>query len=316
MPLLIGKRAQHEGSWQNLTRIHRLEYPFPVHYFCYAIWGSCYAVSSVRHITDVPVLLAIAANLLLIVALNVLNAAVDVRTDALTPHKRAIATAVLSFGHRRALWWAAAELALALALSTAASLWTGRWLITGAVSLIIVLHLLYNLEPVRLKRRAFANPITFGLSIGFLPSIASYSAVRADFSAAIWLIFASLGVLVTARAWWWSVPDATGDAATRMTTPAVRYGATRTLAVSCLITVAGLSLLGWGISWHYGPGWGLLAVAAGLTFLIAQFEVLLRAVDHCPPTSAGLRRRSLPWAVLANVVLVSIPLAVSSLSGI
>ena len=37
-----------------------------------------------------------------------------------------------------------------------------------------------------------------------------------------------------------------------MTTPAVRYGAVRTLAVSCVITVVGLCLLGWGLWSRYG----------------------------------------------------------------
>jgi lycopene elongase/hydratase (dihydrobisanhydrobacterioruberin-forming) len=294
------------SGWRSLALIHRLEYPLPLQYLCYAAWGACYAVQSAGQLLQLPVLLAITANYLLILALNALNAVVDIDTDARTSHKQEVAAAVHAVGRKRTRWWSATEMILALALCAVAAVWTERWLIVAVAVLIISLHLLYNLEPARLKRRALVNPITLGLSLGFLPGIAAYSAAQAPFTVPAWMIVAGLGVLITARTWWWSVPDWAGDTATGMMTPAARYGVTRALVVSCLVTLPGLALIGWGLSWRYGPGWGLAGVLVNLPFFATQLAMLRR--DRALPTSARLRRRSVPLAIAANAALLAIPL--------
>src|SRR5947208_1965519 len=69
--------AAYPGRWRALVRIHRLEYPFVVNYLCYAGWGACYAVAGPAGLLTGPVLLAAAANFILLVAQNPLNAALD-----------------------------------------------------------------------------------------------------------------------------------------------------------------------------------------------------------------------------------------------
>ncbi len=249
------------SRWRDVVRIHRLEYPFPVNYLCHTVLGACYAASDVQQLFTAPVLLSIIANLLSIVGRNPLNAAVDVSTDAHTEGKRDIAHAALRLGRNHAMSWTATEMTFALAAATAAALWLDRALIAVGVALTIALCLLYNLEPVRLKRRGFANPLTIGLTTGLLPSLVSYSAVRPDLTASVWLIFIGLGTLITGRALWWTVPDQVGDKAAGMMTPAVRYGAFQAIVIACVVTVAGLGLLGWGLWWRHGPLWALLGVA-------------------------------------------------------
>jgi len=294
--------------WRDLARVHRLEYPLPVHYVCYAFWGACYAVGTVRQLLDVPVVLAVVANLPLPVAMNMLNGAVDVRTDERTPNKRAAAASILRLGVRRAVWWALAEMAFSLVLAAVVSLWTGHWLVVTAVAMIVVLHVLYNVEPVRLKRRGFANPVTLGVSFGFLPCVVSCAAVRADIPLSLWLIFAGLGVSVGARALWWMVPDRAADAATGMTTLAVRHGAYRTLLLSCLIAVAGPVLLGVGLWSRYGVIWAIVGVAAGSVFVVGQLAVLPGTSDRTLPSSARMRRRNMTPMMAANVFLAVLPL--------
>ncbi|MCA1672380.1 MAG: UbiA family prenyltransferase, partial [Actinobacteria bacterium] len=172
--------------------------------------------------------------------------------------------------------------------------------------------LLYNLEPTRLKRRGFANPITIGLTLGPLPSLASYNAVRHDLPASVWLIFVGIGVLITGRALWWTVPDQIGDRATGMKTPAVQYGAFRSIAIACVVTVIGLSLLAWGLWWRYGPLPALLAAAVGGTFLLSKLALLHRISDHTIPNSTQMRRRSLSSVTVTDVLLVLIPLAAAA----
>lgn len=296
------------SGWRDVLRIHRLEYPFPIHYLCHAVVGACYAVSNVQQLFTGPVLFCIVANLLSIVGGNPLNAAVDISTDAHTQDKRDIAQAALRVGRRQAMRWTTAEMIAALAAATAISLWLDRTLIVVGITWTIALCLLYNLEPVRLKRRGLANPITIALTTGPLPSLVSYSAVRAALTASTWLIFIGLGVLITGRALWWTVPDQVSDKATGMTTPTVQYGASQAMRISCDATVVGLGLLGWGLWWRYGPIWALLGVVVNGPFLLSKLA-LLRRLSECPlPNSTQLRRHDLSWVMTADIVLVLLPL--------
>jgi 4-hydroxybenzoate polyprenyltransferase len=256
---------------------------------------------------DVPVALAVVANLPLPVAMNVLNGAVDVRTDERTPNKRAAAAAMLRLGTRRAARWALIEMAFSLVLAAVVSLWTGHWLVVAAVAMIIVLHVLYNVEPVRLKRRGFANPVTLGLSFGFLPCVVSCAAARADIPLSLWLIFAGLGASVTGRALWWMVPDRAGDAASGMTTLVVRHGAYRTLLLSCVIALAGPVSLGVGLWSRYGVIWAIVGIAVGAVFVIGQLAVLPGTSDRALPSSARMRRRNMTPMMVANVFLAALP---------
>jgi hypothetical protein len=62
-------------------------------------------------------------------------------------------------------------------------LWSGGWSITGSTLLIIAAHLVYNVEPERLKRRGFAGAGVFGLSLTTLalPAVVRRCAARTAF---------------------------------------------------------------------------------------------------------------------------------------
>jgi 4-hydroxybenzoate polyprenyltransferase len=297
------------NGWRDVLRVHRLEYPFPVHYLSHAALGACYAASDVQKLFTGPVLFCVRANLLSITGGNPLNAAVDISTDAHTQDKRDIAQATLRLGRHHAMSWAATEMLLALAAAIAISLWLDRALIAVGVALTIALCLFYNLEPLRLKRRGLANPITIALTTGPLPSLVSYSAVRPDLTASTWLIFIGLGALITGRALWWTVPDQISDRATGMTTPTVQYGALQAVVIACNATVVGLGLLGWGLWWRYGPLWALLGVAINGPFLLSKLALLRRLSHNSPPNSRQLRRRDLSSVMIADIVLALLPLA-------
>jgi 4-hydroxybenzoate polyprenyltransferase len=296
------------SRWQDIVRIHRLEYPFPINYLSHAVLGSCYAAGDVHQLFTVPVLLSISANLLAIVGGNPLNAAVDVSTDAHTQGKRDIAHATLRLGRNHAMSWSATEMTFALVVAIATALWLDRALIAVGVALTITLCLLYNLEPVRLKRRGLANPLTIGLTSGPLPSLVSYSAVRADLTASVWLIFIGLGTLITGRALCWAVPDQSGDKATGMKTPTVRYGAFQAVVIACVVTIAGLGLLGWGLWCCYGPRWALLGVSASGAFLLSKIALLRRLSHYAAPNPTQMRRQ-FSQVMIADVILVLLPLA-------
>ncbi|HEY2764641.1 MAG TPA: UbiA prenyltransferase family protein [Pseudonocardiaceae bacterium] len=298
------------SRWRDVIRIHRLEHPFPIHYLCHATLGACYAADGVRQLLAGPVLVVVTANLLSIIGGNPLNAAVDVGADRHTKGKADIADAVLRLGRARAMSWAAAEMMASLVCATAVALWLGRPLVAVGTALSIGLCLLYNLEPARLKRRGFANPVAIGLTLGLLPNLVAYNAVRADLTAPAWLIFIGIAVLITARSLWWTVPDQHGDNTMGLTTPAVRHGAYRTVVVACVMTATGLGLAGWGLWNRYGPAIATLGVAVSLPFLFGKLILLRQLRGGRKPDSTKMRRRDLLSVTIADVFLVLLPLAV------
>jgi 4-hydroxybenzoate polyprenyltransferase len=298
------------SRWRDIVRIHRLEYPFQIRYLCYAVVGACYAASDAHQLSTGPVLLSVTANFLTFVGANALNAAVDISTDAHTEGKRDIAHGVSRFGRHQVMSWAATEITVALVIATAISLWLDRAFIAAGVALTVALCLLYNLEPVRLKRRGLANPVTIALIFGPLPSLVSYSTVRPDLTSSALLIFIGFGVLITGRALWSTVPDQIGDKATGMTTPTVRYGAWRVIVIVCYATVVGMGLLGSGLWWRYGPLWALAGAAVNGPFLLSKLVLLRRLPNHSLPHPTQLRRRDHSSVMVADIFLTLLPLAV------
>lgn len=294
---------------RDIIVIHRLEYPFPISYLCRAIWGACYAVSDVRELLGPPVLIASMANLMLLVAALALNTAVDIRTDQRHQEKNYLAAAVLRFGRGRALRWSATEMVAALVLVAVVAAWLNRWLLVGIAAVIIVLQLLYNLEPVRLKRRGLVGPLAFCVAAVVLPCLLSHCVVRPEIDTSAWLIFVGFGVVAVGRMVWWSVPDLVANAATGMRTPVERYGATRSLALSCLIMLAGLSLIGWGLWIRYGLVWVVAGVAAHSVLLGGALRLLARTSGSGAfPSSVHMRRTSMSWVAIGEVVLAILPL--------
>jgi 4-hydroxybenzoate polyprenyltransferase len=287
--------------------IHRLQFPLPINYVCYAGWGCLFADPTVAHLLDPAVLLAIAANLILIVAPLALNVAVDMATDQRHADKGYLATSAARFGRFRALDWAAAEMIVALAAVLAIGVLRGRWWPLVTAGAIVFAHLLYNIEPARLKRRGLVGSVVFGLASVGLPCLLGYTAVVSVVPASVWLIVVGAAVLSTGRTVWWAIPDHAADTATGMGTPTVRYGQAAALALACGILLTGLGLLGWGLWWRYGA-WSLLGVAAHAAFLGLALNQLRWTRLGTPPRAKAMLRRTLPVATLGEVLIAVVPL--------
>lgn len=289
---------------RDLVRVHRLEYPFPIIYLCHALWGAAYAVNTPADLLRPVVLAAVVANLIPLVAQNLLNGAYDVDADARTPGKGGIAQATIRLGRTRVIRLALVEMAAALALAAL----TGRPLVFAAVLLGVLIELAYNLEPVRLKRRGMLNPIALGLHFSFLPCIGTYAALHDDFPAWVLVVFTGIALLLIARTLWWSVPDLRGDQAAGDRPPAVRYGARKAWLIACAVTAAGLVAIGVGLWWRYGPGWAAVVVAVCGLFLVDKLVKLRWISDERLPHEKRMRRVSLSMVVVADVTLVVTPL--------
>lgn len=289
--------------------IHRLQFPLPINYVCYAVWGPFFADPAAARSLDPAALLAVVANLLVIVAPLALNVAVDMATDQHHADKGYLATAAGRFGRTRALNWAAAEIITALAAVLAIGVVWDRWWPLITAQAIVGAHLLYNVEPVRLKRRGVTGSIVFGWASVGLPILLGYTALTSAVPATIWLVIVGAALLSIGRTIWWAVPDHEADAATGIGTPTVRYGQPRTLALACAVVLAGLGMLGWGLWWRYGR-WSLLGVAAHATFLGLALNQLRLTRRGAPPRAKVMLKQTLPVAALGDVLIAVVSFVV------
>ncbi|MER5261807.1 UbiA family prenyltransferase [Actinosynnema sp. NPDC002837] len=303
------------GYWRAIRRVHRLEYPFALHYFCHASLGACFAVTEPADLLRAPVLVTVLANAVQILSQGPLNAAVDVAGDAVNPGKSGIAAAVLRSGPAHVAAWGLAEMTVAVAACAAVALHLNRPMVVVPVVLSSALHLMYNVEPVKLKRRGMANPAYFGLTFAVLPFLSTFAAVRSDWPAWTWPLCTGLGVLMIGRTVWWAVPDRDADAAVGAHTPAVNYGARRALLVACALTALGLAGIGWGLWWGHGAVWAVLGVLTAGLFLVDVLRLTTTTADDRLPDERRLRKRTLTIVVVSDAVLALLPFAAVTGAG-
>jgi 4-hydroxybenzoate polyprenyltransferase len=297
-------RLANPLTWRDIRAVHRLEFPFPVNYLCYATWGACFAAGDVARLRDPAVLAVIGANLLLMLSGLAFNTVVDAHTDERHREKRRLARAARRFGTDRLARWAAAEVAVGLLLACLAAVWAARLLLAVTAVAIVVAHLLYNAEPVRLKRHGLAGVAVFCVGGLVLPFLLSYWAVRPDVDATSWLLVAGLGTQSVGRMTSWSVPDRGPDSATGLRTPSVRHGVTGALVHSTVLLLAGLALTGVALWWRFGPLWTVpLVVLQGAVLYDSVGQ--LRGADV---TVRRIRRRVMSPAMLGTVALTITPL--------
>lgn len=289
-------------TWQDFLVVHRLQFPLPIQYLCYALWGCGFATGDLTRVFDPPALLSIGACLLLIIGPLALNVAVDMPTDVAHSEKGYLAGSAGRLGRERTLTWAWVEMCAGmLALLAIGAGWDRWWpLVVGCA--IIAAQLAYNVEPIRLKRRGFAGSLVFGVASG-LPFLLGYTAMAVRLDGAMWLIFAGVTMLATGRTVWWAIPDRTADSATGIDTPAVRHGQVPALGAACLILLSGLFLVGAGLWPRYGLVWAIAGVAAHAVFLGFVLGQLHRTRLGRPPNARGMLKRTLPIVTLGDVIL-------------
>lgn len=282
--------------------IHRLQFPLPVNYLCYAVWGWGFATGDVTRVLDPAALLAVGANLLLIIGPLALNVAIDMPTDAEHNEKEYLADAAGRFGRRHTFILAVAEMCAGVLATLVVGFWWERWWPLAIACVIIAAQLTYNAEPVRLKRRGFAGSLAFGLA-SMLPCLLGYTATGVLLDSAMWFIFTGVTVLSIGRTVWWAIPDRAADVATGIATPVVRYGQASALGAACLFLLGGLFLLGWGLWTRYGPAWAAIGLAGHVVFFSCALGQLGQIRRGRPPNAGGMLRRTLPVVTSGEVLL-------------
>ncbi|WP_157529627.1 hypothetical protein [Nocardia sp. NRRL S-836] len=238
-----------------LTQLHRLEPRHGAHYACCAAWGACYATGF-----DLAVVVAVLANLVAIVSGNPLAALT--RGD--------LADAVREVGRDRVAALAFVEMLVAQTLAIAVS-----WRVALGVGLILLLHLVLHLEPVRLARRGCAGPVALVTATVLLPSVTAYSAAGGQADPAVWLVFSGAAALATGRTLSWPDHDRPAARPTTVLTCTAVSTATQ-------VTAGGLLMIGAGLWLRSGWFWAAAGVAACSALLLApglrRFDRVLTTV--------------------------------------
>lgn len=294
--------------WRDVVAIHRLHTPLPVAYVCYALWGAAYATTAPAGILHLTVLAALVGNLLIFTAGLALNSLVDTASDQLHAEKNHLAHAVARRGRTTVMAYVVAEAALGTLLLAVASAVTQHVLPIVAGGAAVVAHLLYNLDPIRLKHRGLVGALMFGLASATLPGLASYGVLRASADTPDWLILTGLGVLSCGRTAWWSVPDLDADRRAGAATTAVRRGPVTAALIACLIMAAGLIVTGCGLGIRYGAAWAVVGVLVHAWVLLVAVTPLVRRDGHYLPSSRWMRTQALTLVTVGEMVLLAVPL--------
>ncbi|WP_197320868.1 UbiA family prenyltransferase [Saccharomonospora sp. NB11] len=295
---------------RELAAVHRLEFPFWLNTVCQALWGACFAAATPADVLSWPALASVVSAVLLVEAGLVLNTVVDLDSDARHPERSTLSSAAARLGARRGYALVLGEAMAGLVLALVVSLHTGHIAVVLAAAGVLLAHVFYNVEPVRLKSRGLVGALVFACGVVMLPSLLTHAALQPDLPPPTALVLAGLTVLAAARVVWWSVPDAAADAAAGMRTTSVRRGPVGALRLACLLLLGGLAVLVWG-SWWLGGLVATLVVATGHALFTGSAVLLTHRVSvGAPVSSTWLRRTVMPVVLAADVAVVGVALAV------
>ncbi|TCP56903.1 4-hydroxybenzoate polyprenyltransferase [Tamaricihabitans halophyticus] len=288
--------------------LHRLQYPLPIMYGCAAVWGAGFAAYHVEQVVTFAVLLACLGNIAGMLSGLALNVVLDVDTDRRHQEKSYLADAVERVGNRRAAAWIVGMAAGSVVAAFGAAADTGSWWLCLAAVGTLLLHIAYNVDPVRLKRRGLYGPLVFAVAMVGGPFLLSYGAVGTELTPAAIPFVLALIALNMGRTVWWSVPDHEADIRDAMATPVARHGPGRALGIACTILFAGVVLLFWALWWRFGVVLAVLGSTAEALLLIGMIRSTRRVMAGQSLRAEHQRLRTMPLVAAGSVFLAALPL--------
>jgi 4-hydroxybenzoate polyprenyltransferase len=293
-----------------IKTLHRFEVG-PVYVFV-LIWGMFVAAGQPSDLWSAAAVLAFFINGLSLFSGFVLNNYSDYPIDRRSQIKGYIADAVERVGLRKTLTLYWIEQALTVVAAAAVSVLLHNWLFVVVKLAGIVSGMMYNAEPLRMKRRGLWNPIMLSIRFGFVPGMIAYLAVHdGTIGPGGWMLLVGATVLSFSRGFWNSVSDTDEDRAEHIVTPAVRYGPRAAMACAVASMVPACVLIAAGLWLALGPLYAIGVVgAAGAT--LSRFSVLRRTGDDRAAIallSSPIRRIDARWSQATYITIALAGLA-------
>lgn len=215
--------------------------------------------------------------------------------------KPRLSSAVIEFGPRalaRVIWL---EGAVTLAVTVLMALHTGKpvlpilWLAAAAIAVA------YSVEPIRLKRRGWLNPLSLVVVLYMEPMAYGYVTLADSASAAVLGVLVGTGLQMLALILLNPAEDIASDRAGTIDTPCVRHGLHRiapfAAAVFTIGTIVGLASFGDLVSGREPAVVVALAIAA-----VGQLFVLQELLRLAMLAVAAVRRGETSDASIARLV--------------
>jgi 4-hydroxybenzoate polyprenyltransferase len=159
----------------------------------------------------------------------------------------------------------------------------------------IVSGMMYNGEPIRMKRHGIWNPIMLSIRFGFVPGMIAYLAVHDGvIGVGGWMALIGASLLSFSRGFWNSVSDTDEDRAEEIVTPSVRYGPRAAMRIAVISLAPACLLIGGGLWLLLGPVYALLGVAGAAGATGYRWRLLRRTNDDDSAVAllSGRTRRS------------------------
>jgi 4-hydroxybenzoate polyprenyltransferase len=258
-------------------------------------------------LTGSTVLIAL-TNMLLFLYIIVVNSIYDQPVDRRSPHraKRDLVRGVCLLGQSTtfAVLWVEAGALVVLASVLA-------WRLHQPLFVVVVLldmltYLLYNVEPVRLKRRGWWNPFCNALILGFFPPLLAAFAQPTTLSPPQWLLILGATLFACGGGCWSCVADREEDAEAGLLTPAVRYGPAFCLRCAGWLQAAAALSFGLGLGFLFGLPWALAGGAGCLALGVERMLLTRRVLRENAPqllSERSVRLRDELWQMAALVAL-------------
>jgi 4-hydroxybenzoate polyprenyltransferase len=281
-----------------IKTLHRFEVG-PIYFFV-LIWGMFVAATKPSDLWSAAALLALFINGLSLFSGFVLNAFSDYPIDRRSRIKGYVADAVERVGLRTTwvMYWT--EQALTVAAAVAVSLLLDNWLFVIVKLAGIVAGIMYNAEPIRMKRRGIWNPIMLAIRFGFVPGMIAYFAVRDSMTdVGAWIMLLGATMLSFSRGFWNSVADTDEDRAENIVTPSVLYGPRVAMASAVASLVVACALIGVGLGLLLGPWYAIGGLAGSAGAAVFRYLLLRRIGDDRAAItllSGPIRRRDATWS--------------------
>ena len=302
---------ERPSLWSAIKTLHRLEVG-PVYFFV-LIWGMTVAARQPSDLWSVPAILAFLINGLSLFSGFVLNNYSDYPIDRRSQIKGYVADAVERVGRSRTLVLYWVEQAITVVAAVAVSLLLHNWAFVVVKLAGIVSGMMYNGEPVRLKRRGIWNPVIFFIRFGFVPGMIAYLAVHDGvIGTGGWMLLIGASLLMFSRGFWNSVSDTAEDRAEEIVTPSVRYGPMTAMRFAVVILVPACVLVGSGLWLLLGPVYAIFGVAGAAGATVFRGWLLHRAGDDDGAVAllaSPIRRTDARWSQLTYVTITLAGLA-------
>lgn len=258
-----------------LRAIHRLEVA-PM-YAVVFVWSLFLGAGSLARLATVPNILTLLINVLLLFGGFVLNSWADYPIDSKSRIKNHVARAVKALGPRATLFVFVVETLVALVLAAVVTALIGSYAFFGVTLLGVFSGILYNAEPVRLKRRGLWNPAMMALRFGFVPGFLAYVAASpARITSGVWLLLIGMTLASFSRGFWNCVSDTNEDAAVGIRTPAVVHGPALTTRVAIILLAFACAFLLWGLWILLGAFWAFVGSSGAILAFLGRLILVMR----------------------------------------